>query len=148
MNIDTKKTPTELLNSSASSLAIIAQKIKQLSLLNQLWQMETEELALHTRIANFRNDILIIETESSAWATRLRYAIPELLKKLKVHPELKTLRNIQWYIQPINSAAIKTTAKKPISLSSQDAQLLQDTADCTENEKLKTALQNLAKNFG
>jgi len=148
MNTDTHKTLLAVANDSSGSLGKILQKTKQLNLLNQLWQIETEpDLARHTCIANFRKDILVIEVESSAWATRLRYAIPELIKKLKVHPEFSTLQNIVWYIQPIRSTPTKTAIKKPILLSSQDAQLLQDAANCTENEKLKIALQNLAKNF-
>ena len=41
------------------------------------------DLAKHCHVANLNQSALIIAAENASWGTRLRYAIPELLSKLR-----------------------------------------------------------------
>lgn len=55
----------------------------------------------HCRIANIRDNILVIFVESSAWAARFRFCIPTLLEKLKSEPELQGLKSVQVRVNPL-----------------------------------------------
>ena len=80
----TEKTLTNILeHDPASVLAFIQSKVQQLINLNQIWRtVIPNELNEHTRVANFREGYLIIECDSAAWATRLRYLLPDIKQKL------------------------------------------------------------------
>lgn len=136
----------ELLTTQSNLLPGLKEKISQLISLNQLWHAQLDPvLANHCRIANFRNNCLIIEVESSAWALRLRYSLPELLKLLRELPEFAQLKTIEWYIQPVIEIEEKRILNSP-PLSNESAALIRETASCVQNEKLKQALYKLAEN--
>ena len=123
----------------------MAQKLTHLQRLNELWQKYIDmQLTKHTRVANWRDGRLIIEIDSASWATDIRYSLPELLRKLKTEKELADLKFIEWYIQPQEAAAQKSTSRKPAPLSTENSQLLIEAATHTPNEKLKRALLALA----
>jgi hypothetical protein len=130
-----------------TNLPELAQKMKQLQRLNTVWQKYIDmKLARHSRVANWRNSCLIIEIDSASWATHIRYLLPELLIKLKPEPELAGLRYIEWYIQPIEALTSKTNRHKVLLLSAENSQLISEAAKHITHEKLKRALQALAKN--
>jgi hypothetical protein len=124
----------------------LSQKIAQLQRLNELWQKYIEmKLAKHSRVANWREGRLVIEVDSANWATHLRYSLPELLIKLKTEKELAELKYIEWYIRPVETAAIKKQARKPAPISLENSQLITDAATHIEHDKLKQVLLALAK---
>lgn len=57
-----------------------------------------EELKPHCRVANYEAGILKFAVASPAWATRLRYAIPDLLLTLNKNA-LSELKEINYYIE-------------------------------------------------
>jgi len=129
----------------ANMLGNIHAKLQQLNQLNELWQHAVPALlAQNSCVANWREGCLVIELKSAAWATRLQYLIPELIERLQQHAELKNLTAIDWYIQP--STNLPAATPPTLTLSAQQAQLLQDTAEHIDNEMLKAALQKLAIN--
>ena len=127
-------------------LGFIQKKVSELKKINQLWQIEVSaDLVQHSRVANFREGCLVIEVDSAAWATRLRYLIPDLNKNLVKNPLLNTLKHIEWYIQP---NFYPCTEKKPLmpALTTASSQLLQIAAENIKIKSLQTALTRLSRN--
>lgn len=124
-------------------LSAIKNKAAQLSHLNNLLHAQLETLLTqYCRVANFRENILIIEVDSSVWATRLRYIVPELLQKLRREKEFHRLQEIKWYIRPAASE-YKKKPTKSIKLSEQSSELIAETAEHISNPMLQTALKKL-----
>ncbi len=137
----------QILNNHAELFSSVTQKLKWLARLNKLWHAQLDAtLANHCRVANLREQCLIIEVESAAWLMQLRFQIPALLKTLRKNAELRDLKEIKWYIQPAVATA-RSTKRRPqnLSLSTHTAQLLRETAESMSNAKLRKALENLAK---
>ena len=128
--------------SDQSVLAFIQKKIQELKQLNRLWQKEaTDGLATHSCVANFRNNILVIEVNSASWATRLRFSLPELLARLSKHTYLQSLKTIEWYIEPEQRSAPVKLIKKPLlTLSQENKLLIQSTAESLTNPSTAAAL--------
>lgn len=130
-----------------SVLGFIQKKVTQLTKLNQLWHVSiAADIAEHSRVANYRDGCLIIELDSAAWATRLRYILPEITPKLLIHPDLQDLSDIEWYIQPhFYSAAIQRNKVSPV-LSNASAQLLKNAAGNIKVKSLQEALLRVSEN--
>ncbi|MFW0078883.1 MAG: DciA family protein [Coxiella endosymbiont of Haemaphysalis qinghaiensis] len=65
-----------------SSLKLIVQKShKILAVEKFLNQIMPPEIPPHCQIMNLTQRTLILQLESSAWATRVRYLVPHLLKQ-------------------------------------------------------------------
>lgn len=130
-----------------SVLAFIQKKVTQLKKLNQIWQaVIAADVAEHSRVANFRDSYLIIECDSAAWATRLRYILPEIQQKLRLYPDLQGLSHIEWSIQPHFHHTTSQLGRLPPLLSSTSAQLLENTANSISVKPLQEALRRIAKN--
>jgi hypothetical protein len=128
-------------------LAYIQNKVTQLKKLNQIWHVEiSADLAEHTRVANFREGYLIVECDSAAWATRLRYLLPDITANLLKHPDLRDLTHIEWSIQPQFHATSSQHSKIAPPISSASAQLLKHAADNITVKSLQEALLRISKN--
>ncbi|MES2998438.1 MAG: DUF721 domain-containing protein [Pseudomonadota bacterium] len=127
-----------------SILGFIQKKVLELKKINQLWQTEiSSDLGEHSRVANFRDCCLVIEIDNAAWATRLRYLIPDLIKKLPKHPALQSLKHIEWYIQPHFHPSVAKKHLPPV-LTEASTQLLQTAAENIKVKSLQTALVKLS----
>lgn len=142
-----EKTPASILQQDPESvLAFIQNKVQQLTKLNQIWQAEiSNDLAKHTRIANFRDGYLIVECDSAAWATRLRYILPDITQKLLKHPGLRDLTHIEWNIQPLFHPPNTQLNQPPPMLSRTSAKLLKNAAGNIHVKPLQEALLRIAK---
>ena len=142
-----EKTPANILQHDPESvLAFIQKKVQQLTKLNQIWQSEIcIDLAEHTRVANFRDGYLIIECDGAAWATRLRYTLPDITQKLLKHADLRDLTHIEWSIQPQFHAPNTQLSQLPPVLSSASAKLLKNAADTIQVKPLQEALLRIAR---
>lgn len=143
----TSKTFDKILQQDPHSmLGFIQKKVDALKKINQLWQTEiSTDLAQHSRVANFREDCLVIELSSAVWATRLHYLVPELTKKLLVYPQLRLLKKIEWYIQPDFYPPIKKRELLLPTLTTASSELLMATANAIQNKLLKCSLTRLSR---
>ncbi|PSV67536.1 DUF721 domain-containing protein [Photobacterium angustum] len=103
--------------------------------------------AEHCRVSNYRQGILIIETESAAWSMRLNYERHTLMMKLR-EKLLPKLQNIEIKVNPSLAAVhkqrqekIPDIIQKPITEVA--AQHLLATA-ASAPEKVKKRLERLA----
>lgn len=95
------KTLNEIL--SSQSLKPYLEKSQALTVLNNAWCLAIPEWANHSRVANFEDGALVLQVENAAIATRFRYALPEIKKKLLGNPNFPLLKTIKCKIaQPTN----------------------------------------------
>ena len=52
-------------------------------------------LATHVRLATINDGCLVLQAESPAWATQLRYKTPEILANLRRNPDFSAIRSIR-----------------------------------------------------
>lgn len=98
----------------------------------------------HCWLANYRNGTLYLQTDSSAWGTRLRMQQRAIIQQLKKNPTFAALHSIKVSIQPRYTTESTAQSARPISAA--NAQQLLETAADTEDPALKAALTRLAKN--
>ena len=99
------------------------------------------ESSLHCRVGNVRDGLLILYTDSAAWATRLRYQTPALLQQLQTHKGLQGLQKIELRVLPEEK---KLEKNQRVEMSSAAASCLSACADTVAGEDLRKALQRLA----
>lgn len=87
------KTLADLLTSQ--SLKPYFDKAQYLTQLNKIFSIEMQEWAEHCQIANFEAGRLNLQVGNAAWATRIRYAIPEIIKTLSSYTEFASLKIIK-----------------------------------------------------
>lgn len=112
-----------------------------------------KQLALHCYIDNYHNGCLFLIVDNNAWATRVRYTIPNLLQQLKKTPEFTILREINCQVRlknpeepsPKNMPLILRKQNSKLKLSVHNAKLIKTVAQGITDKKLKAALERLAK---
>ncbi len=91
----------QLVKSKSSQLNNLFKKLTELESLQQLWQVHVpDNLRAYTKVANYRDDCLVIAVASAAWATELRFISPQMLQSLRVDGKLYQLRSISFYVDP------------------------------------------------
>lgn len=139
----TEKSLASLLKQPSELLQTLITKSQLLShLTNLLHQKLDPVLTKHCQVANLREQTLVIEIDSAAWVTQIRYRIPELLEKLQSHDEFRGLQKIEYYIHPTTTEKLAT--KQMLRLSTENAKILIETADSLPATALKRALYHLA----
>lgn len=111
-----------------------------------LQQLLGTACAGHCRVANIRGTTLVLQTDSAAWAARLRYQLPAIQRQLKASTTFSAIRSIEVTIRPRQADRQSVQAQKlrPARLSGQAARLIAAVADTTEDPALRSALQRLA----
>ncbi len=100
------------------------------------------DLGAHCRVLNLKNEILVLATTSPAWAGRLRFAAPELMKQLKCQHHME-IRQVELKIQP-EALEIQPVKRNSMEISLNSAELLAQTAQSINHPELKEALYRLA----
>lgn len=98
----------------------------------------------HITIANYYSNTLIIQTDSSAWAAKLRFKIPELLTILKNKCGLSELKTIR--IKVSVSDTDRTSPEKKLILSNQSSNFLRNIANTISDPDLRQSLLKISKN--
>ncbi len=124
--------------------ARLIERIQYLKSLNgQLHICLDPETSSHTQVADLNAERLLVHVDSSAWATRLRYQLPQLLRCLNQHPSLAQLRRIDIRVAPL--AQPVPSPPQPATLSDANAAIIDSTADSLSDPSLRTALKRLAR---
>lgn len=143
MNKNFSKTAMEQLSCSTTPLhAALLQKARYLQAVeSKIHPLIPSPLNQHCRVANVRDGILILQTDSAVWATKARFATAELLPKiLSLDLGIEQIR-----IGTRPSESVMQTATRRASLSSTTAELVNDLADSITNPPLAAALRRLAR---
>jgi len=146
---------SHLLQQSDGALGKLNAKVQSLSSLNNLLkQYLGEQSAPYYQLSFYHTGILTILAENAAFATQLRYQVPNLLSQLRKNPTWAGLRSIQVKVSPIfheqqQQLAPKPVAEKPYPLSKESAQTLLALATSLQDkegmEGIVDSLKRLAK---
>lgn len=135
----------ELLHAKAPLLGPLVAHSRRIVHIEYLIHRQLEpDLAHHCRVANLRRGVLVIQVDSPAWATRLRYRLPALQAVLAALPELQPLETIRLKVAPqgVPAAPVRPT---PAVLPDAAAVALGQTAAGIDDPDLKAALLRLAR---
>ncbi len=100
------------------------------------------DLGAHCRVLNLKNEILVLATTTPAWAGRLRFAVPELLKQLKCQHHME-IRRVELKIRP-EIKENQQVRRNSMQVSLNNAELLATTAQSINHPELQEALYRLA----
>jgi hypothetical protein len=150
MSQESQQAIMHVLQQDSPILASLLGKLKQLNALQAIVALYVDEkLAARCQVANLENNCLTVITDSALWATRFRFQVPMLAEKLKLHPELKQLKDIFCKIHP---APNKHQPPKQIQamprLSAHSADLIRLAAKTIKDEKLQAIMKKIAQNTG
>ncbi len=140
-----RKSPTpcsRILETAALPLVERAQRLLRLE--RNVLQLLPEDLASHCNLLNLNKSTLVLGTPSSAWAARLRFAAPELVKTLRSRLSLD-VSTVRVRIRPETPPASPVHRAQP-KLSMESGTLLARTAQDIEHRGLQEALYRLATN--
>lgn len=102
-----------------------------------------EEFHHHCQVINVRKQCLVLEVRHAAWATRLRYLIPQLKARLQCENLPEKIEKITCCIAKKQTES-KTTTSIDLPLSTKSVNTLQTTATNMTCPSLKKALQDLS----
>lgn len=121
----------------------VVQRAQKLARLEQaVLQLIPVELVAHCKVLNLRNETLVLAASSPAWAARLRFAVPDLIRQLKRRFALE-VRSVDLRIQPETSEN-QSVNKHRLQLSAHSATLVTQTAEAVGHPPLRDALLRLA----
>lgn len=130
---------------------------KKLAQFNRLLQeILPAECRAHVRVANIRQQSLMLITDSPVWTTRLRQLSPQILQFIQEHVTgAQTIHHVQIGTRypvakpPVSRSSQKTSGPNSESnrraISSKTARLLSQSADNIKHHALKNALLRLAR---
>jgi len=132
---------------------------KKLTQFNRLLQeILPAECRSHVRVANIRQQSLMLITDSPVWTTRLRQLSPQILSFIREHiPDSQTIHHVQISTryaasQPATGKTSRQTSQQAQvagnhrrAISKKTARLLSQSADDIKHQTLKNALLKLAR---
>lgn len=90
-----------IIQGGGSGLGLLLAKVKELAVYRDiLTSLLDENLAAHCQVGNFKEGILVIISDSAAWASTLRYQTSQLLPALRKHNCFAGLKSIQIKVRP------------------------------------------------
>lgn len=127
-------------NSQLYNIAQRAQKLNHLNFILQ--QVMPPQFSAHCLLANTNNQTIIIHTDNASYASLLRFQASTLCKAISEHTS-QQMTKLEVKVQP-SFQAIQPHHANPISLPSNAAAALTETADSLDDGPLKMSLQKLA----
>jgi hypothetical protein len=121
------KTIGEILEKNNSIFTKLIKKTQDTKSLAAVFQSVLDEnLTKYCQFAKLEDSVITIAVKNAAQATRIRYAIPDMLKILRTQPEFKKIASIRYFVgqHPISAT---TPKKKIIKLSNANEVLWQET---------------------
>jgi hypothetical protein len=128
-------------NSQLSKISQRAQKLNHLNFILQ--QVMPPQFSAHCMLANINNHIIIVHTDNASYASLLRFQAATLCKAISQHTP-QNVTKLEVKVKP-SFQTIQPSQAPPISLPSNAANALNQTASSLDDGPLKTALQKLAQ---
>jgi len=92
--------------SSNDQLNKLYQHAKDICALNEkLHKHLAPSLRSHCNVANYSDETLTVNADTSAWASKLRYCIPDILEFAKLECGLTNLKTVRVRVSPIHHKA-------------------------------------------
>lgn len=123
--------------------ALYHHALKLIELQNRLRALLPAPLGDHVTVANSRNGILTIQTDSAAWAARLRFEVPAILGNLNEADPAAAIETIRVKVRPPEHTP-PPAAQKP-AMSDNTARFLRDVAESLSEPELRDSLLRLSR---
>jgi len=124
----------QILENNNSTLQKLIAQSEHTKQYNRLLQLVLEPgLAKHCQFARLEKNTLTVAVDSPAWATRFRYAIPELKKNISAQPEFNMVKKIRYIISQQEEVYEKKAKKR--AMSQANAELWQDMLKSLKKQK-------------
>lgn len=111
------KTIAQILDNQTSGLAKLLAKAEITRRMDLMWKKNLDpDLARHCNFAKITKETLVATVDNAAWATRLRYAIQDILKNIQTQTEFQMVKKIRYVIRPeiaTGEEPEKSQLKKP-----------------------------------
>jgi hypothetical protein len=118
----------EILEKNATVVANLLKKMKEHQHFSKIFRgMIDKNFAQNCHFANLEKSVLTVTVPNTSWATKLRYAIPDIIKILQTQPEFKKVSKIRYHIENNNKEDILKIKKKPLEISEKNKILWQET---------------------
>jgi hypothetical protein len=136
---------SSFLNNDHCSFAALYKKANSIQEIDRnLKKLLDPSLKDKFELANINVDAAVLLVSSSAWATRLRYNIPAILDAFNNQLNLTSVKTIRIRVKkPIPENP--DLNKKPIYLSNNSAQFLNDVANNFSDPELRKCFLNISK---
>jgi len=102
-------------------------------------------LSLHISLESIRGNVLTLVADSSAWAAKARYQIPELHNLFKKNATLSQIRTIRIKVAASNSASIPNGPTPLAPLGPRTLAALAASAEQVRDPNLRAALLRLKR---
>ena len=100
MTISNTRSFAEIITDQNSRLGRLIHHAKQLEKMTELFRTVLDtDLTKHCNVTAFDGKNLALIVDSAAWGTRLRYAIPDMIKTLKFQPEFQKIEKINYRVK-------------------------------------------------
>lgn len=98
----------------------------------------------HCILANYTNNIFTLHADSSIWASKLRYCIPDILEFMQHECHFDTLKTIRIKVKPTTFKTVKIPPRR-LTLSTKSSKFIKDIATSMTDHELRASLLKLAK---
>lgn len=138
----------KLFEQASDDLAILITRTRQLKRLTNLFRSHLEQdLASHCYLSNVKEAELTVYVDSAAWATRLRFQVPQLLPILRrTNPIFSKLQAVRVKIlTPDNLESNNSVKSTGPTMSIDNSNAINSLSETIEDPELQIALQRLAR---
>lgn len=112
------KTINEIIKKDNSTLAKLISKSQESHGLKIIFASAVDkDLIKYCDFATYKNSVLTVTVSNQAFATKVRYAIPDIIKNLKIYPEFKDLTKIRYVVEKTPIINNIKSKQKPAKLS-------------------------------
>lgn len=101
-------------------------------------------LSSHIQLVVIRDETLVLTADSSAWAAKMRYQVPDLYKQMAKISEFSEIQTIRVKVSKSSQADQQPASRKAVPMSALAAAELQQRASSVDDPALKDALLRLA----
>lgn len=126
-------------------MRLLAQNLVHSNLLTTIQELLPDSSQSHCLSAQLKHDSLIVHTDSSAWAAKLRFQLATLLPTLRRQAGYHAATKVTIRIQPpqASRASLKHTVS---NMDQQTAQQIRELASSIRDETLRQTWLKLAEN--
>ena len=131
---------------ASDRLTQLSRDAAHLATLNKLLQSHLPTaLSGHIRLAAIRDEVMVLQADSSAWASQLRFRTPEILARVAELPNFPKIVSIRVRTRNDHSPATASPRSERKPSGQAKNQLLRQ-AEVTDDPELRRALRRLAAN--
>jgi len=107
-------------------------------------------LRSHCTVANYSDETLTVNAETSAWASKLRYCVPDILNYAKHECGLTRLKSVRIKVSPSHNKSVRsnlssTRSVKKASLSKKSADFIENVATSIKDPALRKSILKISK---